>query len=111
MHYRTHALLAGLSLLAASPAFAQVHVATEAQLRSALTTTPAGGTIVFDANITLATGDLPSIAQSLSIDGNGHTLSGGSQFRGLIVGDFGSLSAVNVGISNLTISDTLAKGG
>src|SRR5262245_39474652 len=112
MHDLRKALVCLALLAAASPAMAQtVHVATEAQLRSAITSAAPGSSIVFDANITLATGDLPSIAQSVAIDGAGHTLSGGNQFRGLTVGDFAGTGAVNVAISNLNISDTLARGG
>src|SRR4029078_12117238 len=73
-------------------------------------------TIVFDANITLTGGDLPSIASSITVDGAGHTLSGGAQFRGLLVAGYGGGRApgpvgIDVTIQNLTIADTLARGG
>jgi hypothetical protein len=69
-------------LLAATPAVVSaqtIHVGSEAALRSAMNTAPAGSTIVLDANVTL-TSDLPSIASSVTIDGGGHTLSGANQY-------------------------------
>ena len=62
---------------ASVPAMAQepVHVVDEAGLRTAIASVPSGTTIVFDANITLTGGDLPSIANSITVDGGGHTLS------------------------------------
>jgi len=103
---------------ASVPAMAQepVHVVDEAGLRTAIASVPSGTTIVFDANITLTGGDLPSIANSITVDGGGHTLSGGAQFRGLLVAGYGGVAApgpvgIDVTIQNLTIADTLARGG
>jgi fibronectin-binding autotransporter adhesin len=91
-----------------TPAFAvaqTTHVSTEAGLVAALASP---GTVVFDANITL-TGNLPGIdLPGYTIDGNGFTLSGDSQFRGLTIGSGGNASAT---IQNLTIQDTVATGG
>src|SRR4029079_16798569 len=103
---------------ASVPAMAQepVHVVDEAGLRTAIASVPSGATIVFDANITLTGGDLPSIASSITVDGAGHTLSGRAQFRGLLVAGYGGVAApgpvgIDVTIQNLTIADTLARGG
>ena len=107
-----------VAVAASVPATAQttIPVGDEAALRSAIAVAKPGDTIVFGANITLAGGDLPSIASSITVDGAGHTLSGGAQFRGLMVAGFGGVAApgpigVSVTIQNLTIADTLARGG
>jgi autotransporter-associated beta strand protein len=95
-------------------AAAQTIVTTEAELRTAISSAEPGETIVFGANITLTTGDLPSIATSVTIDGAGYSLSGNDQFRGLIVAAFGSgsgLIPVTVSIENLVIANTIAVGG
>jgi autotransporter-associated beta strand protein len=104
-----------LLLLSPSVATAQTTfvVASDADLRNALNSLDIGDTIVFDANITLA-GDLPTVSyDGVTIDGNGFTLSGGGQYRGLFVGApaGGVLDPVAVTIRNLTIRDTLARGG
>ena len=96
------------------------HVADATSLDDAIATLiaspQAGAQIVFDANITLAS-NLTAIQGfspiDLTIDGNGHTLSGNNQFRGLIVSAVGATAAppVNITINNLTIKDTVATGG
>src|SRR4051812_26519335 len=111
----TSALVAvfAATLLFAAPALAStVHVTTESQLRSAITSAGNGDTIVFDNSITLSQ-DLPAVQQNLTIDGNGNTLFGASQFRGFFVGSFSGQTqvAVNVAIQNLTIQNARASGG
>src|SRR4029079_1530568 len=86
-------------------------VTTEAQLREAISAAAPGDRIVFGANITL-TADLPVIATDITLDGDGHTLSGNNQFRGLTVGNQsdGALS-IAVTIQNISIADAVARGG
>src|SRR3954465_12190141 len=103
-------------LATSAPALAQTHVADEAALRQAILNAAPGDTIVLDANITLTAGDLPSVAANITLNGDGHTLSGGGQFRGLLVAGFGGVAApgpvaIDVVIQNITIADTLARGG
>jgi fibronectin-binding autotransporter adhesin len=106
-------------LLAAVPSAVSaqeaIHVGSEAALRSAIATAPAGSTIVLDVNVTL-TSDLPSIASSVTIDGGGHTLSGANQYRGLLIAGWDAVmpilsSPINVTVQNLTIANTVATGG
>lgn len=108
-------LALGLLACVAVPAVAQttIHVGDEGALRAALTTAIAGDTIVFDANVTLTAGDLPSVNTSVTIDGAGHVLSGNAQFRGLFVAGFAAAapSTIDVTIQNLTITDAVARGG
>ena len=98
-----------------APALAQTtfHASDEAALRSAITSAAPGDTIVLDSNITL-TSDLPSVATSLTLDGGGHTLSGNNQFRGLLVAAYSAAAGptpIDVSIQNLTIANTVARGG
>jgi autotransporter-associated beta strand protein len=110
-------LLSGLALLTiASSAEAQtIQVATESELRAALTATAPTTTIQLIANITL-TGDLPAVSGNLTIDGAGHTLSGDGQYRGLLfvappgAGE-GPPQPITVTVANLTIANTVATGG
>ncbi len=62
--------------------------------------------------ITLAS-DLPQLASNVTIVGNGATLSGGNQHRGLFVGAFYATTpvAVSVTVEDLTIANTKAQGG
>lgn len=85
---------------------------SDAALRSAVASLADGDTIVFDADITLAA-DLPAIQWNVTIDGNGHALSGGGLHRGLFVGapSDGVFTPLTVSLGNLTIRDTLAQGG
>ena len=106
-------LIAGAVALAARTVSAQTVVTTEAQLRAALTNT-AVTQIVLGADITLTTGDLPSVSRSMTIDGGGHALSGNDQYRGLMVVQLqggAATVAVAVAIQNLTITNTVATGG
>jgi len=103
-------VVTALLLAAPARAVAQTHVSTEAGLAAALRD-PATTAIVFDNDITLATGDLPVVDTNIVIDGGGFTLSGSNRFRGLVVG-FSAVSApVTVAIQNLTIQNTAAIGG
>jgi autotransporter-associated beta strand protein len=85
---------------------------TEAELRTAITAAVGGDSIVLTANITL-TGDLPPVGASVVINGQGNTLSGNNQFRGLTVAGYFNFSPnpIDVTIQNLTIANTLATGG
>jgi len=90
-----------------------IHIGSEAALRTAITTAPAGATIVLDANVTLSA-DLPSVSNNVTIDGVGHTLSGANQFRGLFIAAFDvnqNPTPINVTVQNLTIANTVAAGG
>ncbi|WP_280153067.1 autotransporter-associated beta strand repeat-containing protein [Piscinibacter sp. XHJ-5] len=103
-------LLAGHCALAAvsSAQAAVFDVANEAQLRSSLVAAAAGDTIRFQQDITVTAaggGDLPAVVVSLTIDGNGRRLSGNGENRGLFV------HAGAVAVNDLTIANTLAKGG
>ena len=69
------------------------NVADEAALRTAITTAAPGDKIVLGADITLTTGDLPSVHSDITIDGGGHALSGNNQYRGLLVAAFGGGAA------------------
>jgi autotransporter-associated beta strand protein len=92
-----------------------INVSDETALRNAVTTAPPGATIVLGANITL-TSDLPSIANSVTINGGGFTLSGANQFRGLMIAGWNPFAPtlagpITVNIQNLTIANTVAQGG
>jgi hypothetical protein len=103
---RLRPVVAALLLAALARAEATTFdVSSEATLRTALTSAVSGDTINFKGNVTLATGDLPALQTNLTVAGNGFTLSGGNQYRGLFV------YSGNVAISNLTIANTLARGG
>ena len=104
-----------LGVSAAAVAQTTVHVGNEAELATAIANARGGDTIVFDANITLSA-DLPSLrANLLTIEGNGHTLSGQDQYRGFFVGAFTSENPlpqpISVTVQNVTIADTRAAGG
>ncbi len=99
----------------AAPAAAQTTfvVTSDADLRAALATLGGGDRIVFGSNVSL-TQDLPGISSTdVVIDGNGFTLSGAGQYRGFVVGAVsdGAYDPASVTIRNLTIRDTLARGG
>jgi collagen type I/II/III/V/XI/XXIV/XXVII alpha len=89
-------------------------VASQAELNSAIVTLDAGlppgaYTIDITANLTETTAGIDAIligaGVTLSIVGNGHTLNGGGADGGLAV------IGGKVSIADLTIEDTLAKGG
>jgi outer membrane autotransporter protein len=95
--------------LSMSPAAAlDFLVGSDSELRSALhpsTGAQDGDRIVFLNDITLTSGDLPAIQNSVAIDGGGFSLSGGDAYRGLFV------YSGDVAINDLTIEDALARGG
>lgn len=101
---RTLAAILILGLCARSAAAQTIDVTTEAELRGAILVTHSGGAIHFQADITL-TAELPAIQQNITIDGNGHTLSGGGAFRGFFV------YTGEVTIRHLTIENMSACGG
>jgi autotransporter-associated beta strand protein len=90
-----------------------VHVSNDEGLRTALSTSASGNTIVFDNSITL-TADLPSVSRDITIDGGGFALSGNNKYRGFLVMRFETSptpTPVNVTIQNLTFQNTAAIGG
>jgi outer membrane autotransporter protein len=102
--------LAFLSPLPAWPA--DLFVNSDATLRNAITSAAAGDRIVFQSSVTL-TADLPTVGTNVTIVGNGNTLSGNNQFRGLFIGGFSGTTQipVSVSIQNLTIANARAVGG
>ncbi len=80
-------------------------------LRSAITSAGSGDRIVFTSNITLAA-DLPAVQTNVTIVGNGNSLSGNNQFRGLFIGAFSGATQVpvTVAVQDLTITNTRAQG-
>ena len=111
MHiHRLHPPLRQLSaalLIAFAPTArsATFYPSTSAALVDALTSAGHGDTIVLTGNVTLTSSDLPALQKNLTIEGNGHTLSGGGQYRGLFV------DAGTTRINNLRIVNTVATGG
>ena len=98
-------LVAAGAFAATLPASAaNFNVASDAQLRNAISSAAAGDTITFTANITLSS-NLPQVQRHVIIDGGNFTLSGNNQCRGLIV------QSSSVIISNLTIANARAQGG
>ena len=109
-------LVAAVSVLCC-PAWASSQtvflVSSETDLRASLSSSVAGDTILFVSDVTL-TADLPSVSTSITIDGNGHLLSGNNQVRGLFVYPSGGAtfpSPISVTIQNLTIANAVASGG
>ncbi|HKV14881.1 MAG TPA: hypothetical protein VJQ81_07530, partial [Reyranella sp.] len=100
------ALLIGAGALAtASQAnAANFNVATDAQLRSAISSAQNGDTITFTGNVTLGS-NLPTLQRNVTIDGGNFTLSGGGKYRGLFV------QSGTVAVNNLTIANATAQGG
>ncbi|MCB1107033.1 MAG: autotransporter-associated beta strand repeat-containing protein [Chlamydiia bacterium] len=93
--------------LVSSSLFAVINVSNTTELQNAIiaaNTTP--DTIVFSNSITL-TGALPAVTNSYTIDGNGFSLDGASTYRGILV--LGN--SVSPTITNLTISNAVARGG
>jgi autotransporter-associated beta strand protein len=90
-------------------------MASDTASLAACITSPSTTTIALTQNITL-TAELPAVqTNNIIIDGGGHTLDGGSQFRGFFVANFtgGATSpqTVNVTIENVTIQNAVAQGG
>ena len=97
----------------ATPAWAtDFNVNSDASLRAAITSASSGDRIIFTGNITLAA-DLPAVQTNVTIVGDGNSLSGNNQFRGLFIGDFSGAThtTVSVTVRDLTIANTQAKGG
>ena len=109
-------LLASCSLaplLAVGPAWAaDILVNSDATLRSAITSASSGDRIVFQNNIALSA-DLPAVQTNVAIVGNGNTLSGSNQFRGLFIGAFSGSTQVPIAVTvqDLAITNTTAQGG
>ncbi|WP_347337031.1 pectate lyase-like adhesive domain-containing protein, partial [Bradyrhizobium retamae] len=92
-------------MLAALPAYAaNINVANEAQLRSAISNAQNGDTITFTNNITL-TDKLPDVQRNVTINGGNFTLSGNNKHRGLYV------ASGTVAINDLKIVNATAQGG
>ncbi|MDF2809701.1 MAG: outer rane autotransporter barrel domain protein [Microvirga sp.] len=83
---------------------ATIYVNNEGELRNAISNASANDVIVFKSNITLSN-NLPSVNKNLAFVGNNFTLSGANKYQGL------DLQAGTVAITNLTISNAVAKGG
>jgi hypothetical protein len=103
-------VLAAAGLASTGPAAAAaVTVTTEAQYRSALATLSADGsgphTVTLGADITITGGTDPAYtgSQALTIDGDGHTLSGGDTRR--------VLAGTPSGSPRLTITDITLRDG
>jgi outer membrane autotransporter protein len=101
------ALLSSSALLAllAGPAVAtEYFVRNDASLRSAISSATHGDTITFTEGITLES-NLPIIRQDVLINGQGNTLSGNHQYRGLFV------ESASIALKDLRIEHALAQGG
>ena len=99
--------LAAAVLLAAGtlPASAtDFEVFTAAELANRINSIGDRDSITLGANITL-TANLPTVRNSIAINGGNFTLSGNNQYRGVFV------ESGNVVIRDLTITKTLAQGG
>jgi uncharacterized protein with beta-barrel porin domain len=97
-----------------APAKAATCMASDTASLAACITSPSTTTITLTQNITL-TAELPAVqTNNIIIDGGGHTLDGGSQFRGFFVANFAGTTSpqtVNVTIENVTIQNAVAQGG
>jgi fibronectin-binding autotransporter adhesin len=100
------------ALLPGSAAAIDIPVSNDATLRAAITSANAGDRIVFQNSITLSA-DLPLVQTSVAIVGNGNSLSGNNQFRGLFIGAFAGSTQVPVAVTvqDLAITNTTAQGG
>src|SRR5262245_44934002 len=91
-----------------------ITVSNDAELRAAILAANDGDTILFDADITLLA-DLPVVQADITINGDGHTLNGADQFRGLFIGAWqagtATQIAVSVTIQDLDIEHAAAIGG
>ncbi|MGU3492951.1 autotransporter domain-containing protein [Xanthobacteraceae bacterium A53D] len=103
---RMPALFVGMgAAVLISPVYAaNFNVASDSDLRSAISRAGNGDTITFTANITLGS-NLPNVTTNVTFVGGNHTLSGDNQYRGLFV------QSGTVTISDLTITNALAQGG
>ena len=97
--------LSAAALVAPLPAYAaNINVASSSDLVNAINNAAAGDTITFTSKITLNT-NLPQISKNVTINGGGFALDGNSQYRAF------SVTSGAVAINNLTIANTVAKGG
>ncbi|MDX8430510.1 MAG: autotransporter-associated beta strand repeat-containing protein [Candidatus Algichlamydia australiensis] len=107
MDSRRYLVLFITLLLKAHNLFSVINVTDTASLIAAINTANAvPETILFSNNITL-TAPLPAITNTYTIDGGGNILDGGSSFRGFLALGGG----VSPTVTNITIQNTLAKGG
>lgn len=96
----TMLVVAGSLIFAAAPAYAADHpVSDYAELETAINAAVDGDTITFGASI-IATDDLPTILDDITIRGGGFTFDGGAAHPGFTV--FGA----SVTIENLTVTNT-----
>ncbi|WP_175561896.1 autotransporter domain-containing protein [Kaistia soli] len=79
-------------------------MASDSDLRNAISSSSDGDTITFTANITLGS-NLPNVTNNVTFVGGNHTLSGANQYRGLFV------QSGTVAVNDLTIADAVAQGG
>ena len=96
------AVFLAAGMLPASATDFQVN--TAADLANRINNIGNNDSITLGANITL-TANLPTVRNTITINGGNFTLSGNNQFRGLFV------ESGTVTINNLTIANTLAQGG
>ncbi|MGE0095181.1 MAG: autotransporter domain-containing protein [Alphaproteobacteria bacterium] len=101
------ALLFVLTILFASPVFAQVNVSTESELRTAIfnANTGAGSTTINITGNILLTQSLPMISSNVTVNGGGFTINAASIGRVFFV------ESGTVSISNVTVNNALAQGG
>ena len=83
---------------------ANFDVATDGELRNAISSAAASDTITFTADITLAD-SLPLINKDITIVGNSHVVDGANAHRIFFI------ETGTVAIENVTIQNGLAKGG
>jgi fibronectin-binding autotransporter adhesin len=103
----TALILASVTLAPTVAWATDFQVNSDAGLRAALnpsTGAQSGDTITFTGNVVLL-GDLPVVQNSVTFVGNGNTLSGNGQYRGLFV------YSGTVQINNLTLANNRAQGG
>ncbi|WP_170850358.1 MULTISPECIES: autotransporter domain-containing protein [unclassified Beijerinckia] len=97
-------VIAGALLLPPPAQAANFNVGNSDQLYDAINNAQNGDFITFTGNITLNR-NLPLITRDVNINGGSFTLSGDNKYRGFYV------QSGNVGIQNIYINDTVARGG
>ena len=97
-------LAIGFSFATSAAYAANFNVASDSDLRNAISSAGNGDTITFTANITLGS-NLPNVTSNVTFIGGNHTLSGASQYRGLFV------QSGTVAVNDLTITNAVAQGG
>jgi autotransporter-associated beta strand protein len=102
----TVGLCAGAALLARPASAADLNANDQASFVKALNNAKNGDRInIAPDSVIVLTGLLPAVSKSITIDGNGSTISGATLYPGLTV------TSGTVAINNLKIANTLAKGG